>query len=133
MEFRESKGSKQCDFTRRSAFASVVARALIAVKVNGRRRDRSLPRPTRPFDGRSWVSQSFRCWNSELSVDDLRTWQGVVLGRAVSTLRSVETQPLAWGFVLSVRRDPLEKWLLTTTTTIITSTTTTTTNNKRRT
>jgi chromosome segregation protein len=27
--------------------------------------------------------------NSELSVDDLRTWQGVVLGRAVSTLRSV--------------------------------------------
>jgi hypothetical protein len=27
-----------------------------------------------------------------LSVDDLRTWQGVVLGRAVSTLRSVETQ-----------------------------------------
>jgi hypothetical protein len=38
-----------------------------------------------------------RCRNSELSVDDLRTWQGVVLGRAVSTLRSVETQPLAWG------------------------------------
>jgi hypothetical protein len=33
-----------------------------------------------------------RCRNSELSVDDLRTWQGVVLGRAVSTLRSVETQ-----------------------------------------
>lgn len=41
-----------------------------------------------------------RCRNSELSVDDLRTWQGVVLGRAVSTLRSVETQPLAWGFVM---------------------------------
>ncbi|KAL1487479.1 hypothetical protein ABEB36_015856 [Hypothenemus hampei] len=40
-------------------------------------------------------------------MDDLRTWQGVVLGRAVSTLRSVETQPLAWGFVLSVRRDPV--------------------------
>jgi len=36
-----------------------------------------------------------RCRNSELSVDDLRTWQGVVLGRAVSTLRSVETQPSA--------------------------------------
>lgn len=47
--------------------------------------------------------------NSELSVDDLRTWQGVVLGRAVSTLRSVETQPSAWGFVLSMRRDPEEK------------------------
>ena len=44
---------------------------------------------------------------SELSADDLRTWRGVVLGRAVSTLRSVETQPSAWGFVLSVRRDPI--------------------------
>jgi hypothetical protein len=43
-----------------------------------------------------------------LSVDDLRTWQGVVLGRAVSTLRSVETQPLAWGFVLS--RDETPKY-----------------------
>jgi hydroxymethylpyrimidine pyrophosphatase-like HAD family hydrolase len=30
-----------------------------------------------------------------LSVDDLRTWQGVVLGRAVSTLRSVETKGFA--------------------------------------
>ncbi|KAL0098710.1 hypothetical protein PUN28_020666 [Cardiocondyla obscurior] len=38
--------------------------------------------------------------------DDLGTWRGVVLGRAVTTLRSVETQPSAWGFVLSVRRDP---------------------------
>lgn len=47
-----------------------------------------------------------------MSVDDLRTWQGVVLGRAVSTLRSVETQPSAWGFVLSVRRDPIEIALL---------------------
>lgn len=33
----------------------------------------------------------FRCRGLELSVDDLRTWQGVVLGRAVATLRSVET------------------------------------------
>lgn len=49
---------------------------------------------------RSTIGLTFRCRNSELSVDDLRTWQGVVLGRAVSTLRSVETQPLAWGFVL---------------------------------
>lgn len=37
---------------------------------------------------------------SELFAYDLRTWRGVVLGRAVSTLRSVETQPSAWGFVL---------------------------------
>ncbi|KAL1487541.1 hypothetical protein ABEB36_015791 [Hypothenemus hampei] len=65
----------------------------------GWRRDRSLLCSTRPLGDQSWVI--FRCWNSELSVDDLRTWQGVVLGRAVSTLRSVETQPLAWGFVLS--------------------------------
>ncbi|KAL0103827.1 hypothetical protein PUN28_017864 [Cardiocondyla obscurior] len=36
----------------------------------------------------------------------LRYLAGVVLGRAVTTLRSVETQPSAWGFVLSVRRDP---------------------------
>lgn len=49
----------------------------------------------------STIGHTVRCRNSELSVDDLRTWQGVVLGRAVSTLRSVETQPLAWGFVLS--------------------------------
>ena len=50
---------------------------------------------------------SIRCRNSELSADDLRTWRGVVLGRAVSTLRSVETLPLAWGFVLVERRDPV--------------------------
>ena len=55
---------------------------------------------------RSNMGIIIRCRNSELSVDDLRTWQGVVSGRAVSTLRSVETQPLAWGFVLSARRDP---------------------------
>lgn len=48
----------------------------------------------------------FRCRNSELSVDDLRTWQGVVLGRAVSTLRSVETQPFAWGFVSMCKTRP---------------------------
>lgn len=34
-----------------------------------------------------------RCRDSESSVDDLGTWRGVVLGRAVTTLRSVETQP----------------------------------------
>ena len=58
-------------------------------------------RKLRASSGRSTVTNSVRCRNSELSVDDLRTWQGVVLGRAVSTLRSVETQPSAWGFVLS--------------------------------
>lgn len=57
------------------------------------------------YNGRPWVNQ-VRCRDSESSVDDLGTWRGVVLGRAVTTLRSVETQPLAWGFVLSVRRDP---------------------------
>ena len=58
----------------------------------GKRRAARSPRyvSVAPY-GRSWVS--VRCRNSELSVDDLRTWQGVVLGRAVSTLRSVETQP----------------------------------------
>ena len=59
-------------------------------------------------NGRSWVSQ-VRCRDSESSVDDLGTWRGVVLGRAVTTLRSVETQPSAWGFVLSVRRDPRQR------------------------
>lgn len=34
--------------------------------------------------------------DSESSVDDLRTKRGVVLGRAVATLRSVETHPFAW-------------------------------------
>jgi hypothetical protein len=61
-------------------------------------------RPRRS-NGRSWVHQ-VRRRDSESSVDDLGTWRGVVLGRAVTTLRSVETQPYAWGFVLSVRRDP---------------------------
>ena len=36
---------------------------------------------------------SVRCRDSESSVDDLGTGRGVVLGRAVATLRSVETQP----------------------------------------
>ena len=78
---------------------------LLVVGVTGWRRDRSLPRPARPPGDRSWVT-SFRCRNSELSADDLRTWQGVVLGRAVSTLRSVETQPSAWGFVSMCQTRP---------------------------
>jgi hypothetical protein len=41
-----------------------------------------------------------RCRDSESSVDDLGTERGVVYGRAVATLRSVETQPLAWGIRL---------------------------------
>ena len=63
--------------------------------------------PGRGSNGRSWVFLKVRCRDSESSVDDLGTWRGVVLGRAVTTLRSVETQPLAWGFVLSVRRGPV--------------------------
>ena len=70
---------------------------------SGRRRD--LP-VRRPGPNRSIMGNPVRCRDSESSVDDLGTWRGVVLGRAVTTLRSVETQPLAWGFVLSVRRDP---------------------------
>jgi hypothetical protein len=38
--------------------------------------------------------------DSESSVDDLRAKRGVVLGRAVTTLRSVETQPSLGGFVM---------------------------------
>jgi hypothetical protein len=38
----------------------------------------------------------FRCRNSESSADDLGTGRGVVLCRAVATLRSVETHPFAW-------------------------------------
>ena len=67
-------------------------------------------RPRRS-NGRSWVLQ-VRRRDSESSVDDLGTWRGVVLGRAVTTLRSVETQPYAWGFVLSVRRDPAIIYIL---------------------
>ena len=47
-----------------------------------------------------------RCQSVELSVDDLRTGRGVVLGRAVPMLRSVETQPLTGGFVLMAGRTP---------------------------
>jgi hypothetical protein len=46
--------------------------------------------------GRSWVTLTVRRRDSESSVDDLRTKRGVVLGRAVATLRSVETHPFAW-------------------------------------
>ena len=45
-----------------------------------------------------------RCRSVESSVDDFRTGRGVVLGRAVPMLRSVETQPLTGGFVLMVER-----------------------------
>jgi hypothetical protein len=45
-----------------------------------------------------------RCRSVESSVDDLRTGRGVVLGRAVPMLRSVETQPLTGGFVLMAGR-----------------------------
>lgn len=56
LSFYESKGSKQCDFTRHQTFSSGVARAKVAVGADGRRRDRFLPRLTWPFDGRSWVN-----------------------------------------------------------------------------
>ena len=48
-----------------------------------------------------------RCQSVESSVDDFRTGRGVVLGRAVPMLRSVETQPLTGGFVLMDGRIPL--------------------------
>ena len=35
-----------------------------------------------------------QCWGAKSLADDLATGQGVVLSRAASTLRSVETQPL---------------------------------------
>jgi hypothetical protein len=44
-----------------------------------------------------YADHLWRCQSVELSVDDLRTSRGVVLGRAVPMLRSVETQP-RWGF-----------------------------------
>lgn len=70
---------------------------------SGRRRDLSRHAVLPPAVDHGYCTVRRR--NSELSADDLRTWQGVVLGRAVSTLRSVETRPLAWGFVSSKRRD----------------------------
>ena len=72
-----------------------------------RRRDVSARRPWR-FNGRSSVHQ-FRGRESESSVDVLGTRRGVVLGRAVTTLRSVETQTYASGLVLSVKQDPTAK------------------------
>ncbi|KAL7294995.1 hypothetical protein TKK_0011704 [Trichogramma kaykai] len=81
----------------------IIALALIAAR--GRGSDLGIsPGVGQASSGRSWVYPIVRCRDSESSVDDLGTWQGVVLGRAVTTLRSVETQPLAWGFVLSERR-----------------------------
>ena len=63
---------------------------------HGRRRD-----PTATFVRSLTVDHGYRfrirCRCSESFVDDLRTWRGVVLGRAVSTLRSVETQPYLPG------------------------------------
>ena len=46
----------------------------------------------------AWLSSS-STWQSggpKSSVDDLCTGQGVVLGRAATTLRSIETQPFDW-------------------------------------
>ena len=51
-----------------------------------------------------YADHLWRCQSVELSVDDLRTSRGVVLGRAVPMLRSVETQPLTGGFVMLVWR-----------------------------
>lgn len=51
-----------------------------------------------------YADHLLRCQSVELSVDDLRTGRGVVLGRAVPMLRSVETQPLTGGFVLMAGR-----------------------------
>ena len=57
--------------------------------------------------GRPQVCNHLRwCQSVESSVDDLRTGRGVVLGRAVPMLRSVETQPLTGGFVLMAGRIP---------------------------
>ena len=44
-----------------------------------------------------------RCRDSESSVDDLGAGQGVVLQKAFSIMRSVETRPSLGGFVLSYR------------------------------
>ncbi|XP_061942873.1 uncharacterized protein LOC133667674 [Apis cerana] len=96
-----SKGSKQCDTTRWPALVTGhrTGPSLPYGRLWIRRRDLADRRPWRS-NGRSWVLQ-LRRRDSESSVDDLGTWRGVVLGRAVTTLRSVETQPYAWGFVLA--------------------------------
>ena len=91
-----SKGTKECETSRwpalvtehRKSRNSPYGRLLI------RRRDLAARRPWRSND-RSWIHQ-FRRRDSESSVDDLRTWRGDLLGRAVITLRSVETQHNAW-------------------------------------
>ena len=48
---------------------------------------------------RSNMGYQCRRRDSESSADDLRSGRGVVLGRAVTTLRSVETQPQLGRFV----------------------------------
>jgi hypothetical protein len=45
--------------------------------------------------------------STESSVDDLGTCRGVVLRRAVTILRSIETQPLTGRFVRSVGQSSL--------------------------
>lgn len=44
-----------------------------------------------------------QCSGVKLFVDDLALGRGVVLSRAASTLRSIETQPFDWGFVRTRR------------------------------
>lgn len=89
------------------ASAPTVALALFAVRSRPTGGGISLAMSGQARNGRSRVAVKVRRRNSELFVDDLRTWRGVVLGRAVSTLRSVETQPSAWGFVPSSGRGPV--------------------------
>ena len=79
-------------------YPPIIARALFAVRIRG-----LLAGSHRPTARLLTVDHGYyqiRCRDSESFVYDLGTWRGVVLGRAVTTLRSVETQPLAWGFVL---------------------------------
>lgn len=96
-ESRESKGEYSlCDYARRprldgrsSRFAPPCAAREIGVGQGLKHLKPCSPRSRR-------TKGSVRSRDSESFADDLRTWRGVVSGRAVITLRSVKTLPSAW-------------------------------------
>jgi hypothetical protein len=76
----------QCQVHERGPRWSQLCQIRLGLETSYRRHDESCG-DGRPQD----ADQLRRCQSVELSVDDLRTGRGVVLGRAVPMLRSVET------------------------------------------
>ncbi|GBP54739.1 hypothetical protein EVAR_90022_1 [Eumeta japonica] len=88
VEPRESGGSKQCDFTSR-----IDHHGRFDVEAHSDHGDLGVFRSTRAPRLRRSAITSVRCRGSESSVDDFRSWRGVVLGRAASCCDLLRLSP----------------------------------------